>query len=123
LSSDSASPERKPISHVAASVMNHWLQCVRAENKMSLASMPSSKQDSQRQTLTSDSDSSDLESSDDPGLAFDTRRPKTLSAASSSILTGWLSSAQGMFRRRPRAKVRDGSDDDNGSSPESLKPE
>ena len=123
LSSDSASPERQPVSYVAASVMSQWLQRSRAEKEMSLANTPLSG-GPKRQALTSDSgSSSDLESSDDPELAFDTRRPKTLSTASASILTGWLSSAQGVFRRRSRAEARAGSDEDNGSSPESLKPE
>ena len=124
LSSDSASPERQPVSYVAASVMSQWLQRSRAEKEMSLANAPQSARGPKRQALTSDSDSSsDLESSDDPELAFDMGRPKALSTASASILTGWLSSAQGVFRRRSRAEARADSDDDNGSSPESLKPE
>jgi cytochrome c556 len=85
----------------------------------------------EKQTLSSDSDSSNLESSSDPELPFDAERAKqsTLSETSTSILSGWLSTAKGVFRSRRSTEIQQTSEtlpeisEDDSDAGSALAPE
>jgi len=109
-SSDNSPPKRSAVSPAAASMMRGWLQSVRAQAASSMDARSKEKVAVRRekQTLSSDSDSSNLESSSDPELPFDAERAKqsTLSETSTSILSGWLSTAKGVFRSRRSTEIQ-----------------
>ena len=109
-SSDNSSPKHAAVSPAAASMMRGWLESARAEAASNMDTRPKEKVVVRRekQALSSDSDSSNLESSSDPELPFDAERSKraALSETSTSILSGWLSTAKGVFRSRRSTEIQ-----------------
>lgn len=109
-SSDNSSLKRAAVSPAAASMMRGWLESARAEAASNMDTRPQEKVVVRRekQALSSDSDSSNLESSSDPELPFDAERSKraALSETSTSILSGWLSTAKGVFRSRRSTEIQ-----------------
>ena len=109
-SSDNSSPKHAAVSPAAASMMRGWLESARAEAASNMDTRPQEKVVVRRekQALSSDSDSSNLESSSDPELPFDAERSKraALSETSTSILSGWLSTAKGVFRSRRSTEIQ-----------------
>merc|ERR1712164_142058 len=109
-SSDNSSLKRAAVSPAAASMMRGWLESARAEAASNMDTSPKEKVVVRRekQALSSDSDSSNLESSSDPELPFDAERSKraALSETSTSILSGWLSTAKGVFRSRRSTEIQ-----------------
>lgn len=116
VSSDSNQSERRTVSSVAASAASVWLSAARAVqvSRPTPAAKLTVSTRRREEFFSSDSDSSDLESPNDPELTFDETQSSRPSTTSAGVLRGWLTSARGVFASRTQREPA-GADDAGGT--------